>query len=305
MKHIYNKAIVTDPAKNFRFLARQGMSGRASLVVWTGFIYLIAMELPIQILFGDGGILAAGGNETSWIISTSPYSPAMFSTDYLDSVAASLAPLYGSTALYSILIGGAMALGLAIFGLQLRRFQPTNIGQVFSGFNNFGRALGLYLLEGIFIFLWALLLIIPGIVAMYRYRLAVYILADNPEISPLEAINISKEMMKGNKGSLFYLDLTFIGWSILSSLAASIPMVIIGGFLGAAGLANTTGLAVTYVQPVGVLVAIATTSISALAMGWLAIYQSTAVAAFYERATGLIVPQYVGYNNYPPQQNIG
>jgi uncharacterized membrane protein len=111
---------------------------------------------------------------------------------------------------------------------------------------------------------------------------------------------------------LFYLDLTFIGWSLLSSLAAAIPIVLVGaaaeslGFLETTITETTMDLISFYTQPAGVIVAILTTAISALAMGWITIYQSTSVAAFYERATGLIVPQYVDYNNYPPQQqNIG
>jgi uncharacterized membrane protein len=301
MKQIYNKAIVNDPASNFRFLARQGMTGKAGMVFTAGLLYLLALNFIPEVLFGSNGIFGPDGSQLQDIVTNYVYSGGGFAED----IFTMLAPLYTSLLFYGILVGGALSLGIAIFGLQLRRFQLTNTGQVFSGFNNYGRALLLTLLETVFTFLWALLFIIPGIIAAYRYRLAVYILADNPEISPLEAIRISKEMMKGNKVKLFCIDLSFIGWAILCSLAASIPVSFIGVIAGVSSDSLYTGATVAYSQPLGTIIVIITSVLTALASGWLIVYESTAVAAFYERATGLIVPQYVDNNNYPQQQNLG
>lgn len=68
----------------------------------------------------------------------------------------------------------------------------------------------------LFIYLWMLLLIIPGIIKAFAYAMTPYILKDNPELSANQAINLSMKMMKGHKFDLFYLYLSFIGWSILS-----------------------------------------------------------------------------------------
>ena len=68
----------------------------------------------------------------------------------------------------------------------------------------------------LYIVLWSLLFIIPGIVKAYEYRMIPYILCDNPELSKEEAFAKSKAMMKGNKFKAFLLDLSFIGWDILS-----------------------------------------------------------------------------------------
>lgn len=68
----------------------------------------------------------------------------------------------------------------------------------------------------IFIYLWSLLLLIPGIVKSYEYRMIPYILSENPNISRKRAFEISKHMMNGNKWNTFELDLSFIGWHILS-----------------------------------------------------------------------------------------
>ena len=63
-----------------------------------------------------------------------------------------------------------------------------------------------------------LLLIVPGIIAVYRYALAPYLMAEDPEMGAMEAIEKSKELMKGNKWRLFCLQFSFIGWMLLSSL---------------------------------------------------------------------------------------
>ena len=72
-------------------------------------------------------------------------------------------------------------------------------------------------LRGLFTFLWSLLFVIPGIIKGYEYMLIPYLLADNPQMDREEAFAKSKEMMDGNKWSLFCLDFSFIGWMILSA----------------------------------------------------------------------------------------
>lgn len=69
---------------------------------------------------------------------------------------------------------------------------------------------------------WSLLFVIPGIVAAYRYSMATYIMAENPNMQATEAIERSKTLMDGRKGDLFCLDLSFIGWALLAVLTAGI-----------------------------------------------------------------------------------
>ena len=76
----------------------------------------------------------------------------------------------------------------------------------------------LNLLTGIFTALWSLLFIIPGIVYYYKIYFVNFIMADKPELSWKEAINISKKMTDGHKGELFVLDLSFIWWDILTGI---------------------------------------------------------------------------------------
>ncbi|SCY10357.1 DUF975 family protein [Alkaliphilus peptidifermentans] len=83
------------------------------------------------------------------------------------------------------------------------------------------------LLKGVFLFLWTLLLIIPGIIKSYAYRMVPYILADNPGIGAKRAIELSNKMTDGEKFDMFVLDLSFIGWYILGALLLIIGMIFV------------------------------------------------------------------------------
>jgi len=118
-------------------------------------------------------------------------------------------------AIIAILISGAMILGFNTFILAVAKNEEASISQVFDGFKHFGVALGAYLLQILFVLLWSLLLIIPGIIAALSYSMTFYILVENENMGSLEAIKSSKEMMVGYKWKLFCLSCRFIGWSIL------------------------------------------------------------------------------------------
>ena len=128
-------------------------------------------------------------------------------------------PLAG---LLLLAISGPMALGIAIFSINISRNQDARLEQIFQGFNNFNTSLGAYLLMLLFTFLWTLLLIIPGIIAVLSYSMTFYILADDNSIGAMEAIDKSKKMMDGYKWKYFCLGLRFIGWSLLCILTLGI-----------------------------------------------------------------------------------
>lgn len=122
----------------------------------------------------------------------------------------------------SMLILPALSLGLVMMMLKVARYQNTNLSDIFSGFNYILKAFGVAFMVGLFTWLWSLLLIVPGIIAACRYSMAFFILADNPEIGVMDAINQSKEMTKGYKWSYFVLCLSFIGWAILANFTFGI-----------------------------------------------------------------------------------
>ena len=95
---------------------------------------------------------------------------------------------------------------------------------MFEGYNKelFSRVLTTTLLYYVYVFLWSLLLLIPGCIKSYSYAMTPYILKDNPEMKNNAAIEESMRMMDGHKLELFLLDLSFIGWAILSILTCCI-----------------------------------------------------------------------------------
>ena len=122
----------------------------------------------------------------------------------------------------TLIISGPIALGFITFSLNISRDNDPKVENIFEGFQNFKSAVGAYLLMLLFIFLWMLLLIIPGIIAALSYSMTFYILADDPSISPMDAIDKSKAMMKGNKWKYFLLNLRFLGWALLCLLTFGI-----------------------------------------------------------------------------------
>ncbi len=99
---------------------------------------------------------------------------------------------------------------------------------------DYGRSLGTMLLVKVFLMLWTLLFIIPGIVKWYAYSMTVFIAEDEPQLSPMECIDKSMAMMKGHKWQLFLLDLSFIGWFILCMLTFGIGFLWLTPYQGMA-----------------------------------------------------------------------
>ena len=131
-----------------------------------------------------------------------------------------------STGVGTLIFSGAMSVGMSIVLMQISRADTSKIESLFDGFRKgLGNNIVAGILVSLFTFLWSLLLIIPGIVKSYSYAMTFYILADNPDMAPTEAINKSKEMMKGNKWRLFCLDFSFIGWYLLSILTLGILLL--------------------------------------------------------------------------------
>ena len=123
------------------------------------------------------------------------------------------------------LIDSLLRLAMAVVGVgfslfvmnSVRRSQPA-IGNLLDGFGMFPRVLFLIILQIVFIFLWSLLLVIPGIIAAYRYSFAVYVMIDHPEMSAMDCLRESKRLTTGYKRQLFLLDLSFILWFLLTMI---------------------------------------------------------------------------------------
>ncbi|MCI9447720.1 MAG: DUF975 family protein [Lachnospiraceae bacterium] len=129
-----------------------------------------------------------------------------------------------------IVVGLVIAIPLCVFFLNplevgLKRFfvqnlrDRANVKEICYAFDrNYMNCVKVLFFRDLYIFLWALLFLIPGIIKAYEFRMVPYILGENPDITKEQAFALSGEMMLGNKGKAFLLDLSFLGWYILSGL---------------------------------------------------------------------------------------
>lgn len=125
--------------------------------------------------------------------------------------------------LLMILVGNVLEVGGKRFFVR-NQTERVGVGAVLDGFRSghYGNIVLTMFLRDLFIFLWALLLIVPGIIKSYEYRMIPYILSENPGMSYKEAFAISKRMMTGQKLETFIMDLSFIGWYLLGGITCGI-----------------------------------------------------------------------------------
>ena len=203
---------------DFRRIAREALKGKWSIAVIAG---LIASLL--------GGITSEGSNFTldfdvsKGNMGLSLAGKQIFSTEggfeHFGGILAGsviyIALSIIAAAILLCVLGSVIAVGYSRFNMDLVDKIDVRIEALFSYFDIWKTTVISRLLRSAYIFLWSLLFIIPGIVASFSYAMTDYILAEHPELTASEAIERSKEMMRGNRFRLFCLDLSFIGWSIL------------------------------------------------------------------------------------------
>jgi uncharacterized membrane protein len=124
-----------------------------------------------------------------------------------------------------LVVDGPIMLGIAFVYLKLVRKEKYEFDDLFDGFKHFGVACITYLVMVVFILLWAILLIVPGIIAALGYSQTFFLLADNPSLRPLEALKKSKEMMMGYKWQYFRFLCRFIPWFVLALLPLGIGLL--------------------------------------------------------------------------------
>ncbi|MET1030441.1 DUF975 family protein [Domibacillus tundrae] len=125
-----------------------------------------------------------------------------------------------------------ISLGLIWAWVDLSRGKKIGFGHLLEPYKTmFGKSILVSLLQGILLFLWFLLLVIPGIIKSFSYMMTYYILRDEPELSPLQAITKSRKMMDGHKGEAFVLGLSFIGWILLGIVTIGIGFLWIAPYM--------------------------------------------------------------------------
>jgi len=207
--------VITEPSRNLRALGRNALAGEWKTATIAVIIYLICIMIPPLVFDGLFGV-NVGNVFTSdgYTYGMDPYS---YSTIY------NIMPSYSLlSSIYLMLVTGPLTLGMTMFFLALFRKHIVKPADIFLGFEQFGKALGLLLFQSLFIILWTCLFIVPGIIASIRYSQAFFILADDPGKGIRQCMDESKAMMRGNKSKYFCMILSFIGWILLSSLPGAI-----------------------------------------------------------------------------------
>lgn len=208
------------PSDYCRKIARDSLNGKWGLAVGTS---LVALLLGANI--GSGSSFEIRGDikeffNSPFFIEFRPIIYGIFTLILIWSI-------------FTLFLSGAIKLGYCRFNMNLVNGTNPQFNDLFSRFDIFWKAFGLRMLTTLYIILWFILLIIPGIIAAYSYAMAPYIMAENPSIGISEAISVSKRMMYGNKWRLFCLHLSFIGWAILSALTLGIGSLWLNPYINA------------------------------------------------------------------------
>ena len=206
--------------KTFKELKREaraalkGKWGEAALAIFAYFIIIIVLEGGMSIFqLLDHDFMH---RYEAFILQGNPEAAISF-------LAGSMWKYSAGAILFFLFVGAPLVVGLFNTFLWLLRGNKNIVDNMFKlGFKPYWRSVLGYFLMIVKIYLWMLLLIIPGIIKAFAYALTPYILKDNPELSCLEAIERSRLMMKGNKWRLFVLYLSFIGWFLLGLLTLGI-----------------------------------------------------------------------------------
>lgn len=214
-------------ASDFRTIAREALRGKWGIAVVVGLIASLLgavaangpeIKLNINENGGNMGLEFAGQH----IFDTaSGWNEQL--TGFLVTGAAVIAVAALVMAAAYFVLGSVVGVGYAKFNLDLvGRWTEPEIGTLFGYFKHWKTTAAANLLQALYVLLWSLLLIIPGIIAGYSYAMTNYILAENPELTASEAIAQSKQMMSGNRMRLFCLQFSFIGWDLLCGLTFGI-----------------------------------------------------------------------------------
>lgn len=128
-------------------------------------------------------------------------------------------------ALIFLLIGGAIQTGYAKYNMKLVNGAPAGFGDLFSEFYRLGTCFVMNLIKSVLIAIGMFLFIIPGVILLYSYSMAPYILAEHPDYTATQALRESRMMMRGHKWRLFCLHFSFIGWALLAGLTCGIGVL--------------------------------------------------------------------------------
>lgn len=203
--------------KEVKYKAKQALSGRWGIAI---------CALVIVGAINSGGYFIDYVLKMSTMMSAITKSSLDGAVDYASVMKDYHTPLWVSAiSIIFALIAAPLYVGCAKLFIGITRGHDMELSVIFKPFKNAPKIVFLNIYTTILVFLQTLLFIIPGIIAAYRYALVTYIVAEDEDISITDAVKMSKELMQGHKFKLFIMQISFIGWGILSLLTCGILAV--------------------------------------------------------------------------------
>ena len=174
----------------------------------------------VALLMGIFGTVSGESSARRVSENSDIYSGNLFNVGMITGLLAGIATVVILIVLVAkVFVGNLLKMGGYRFFILNQTAQP-GIGTLLDGFRS-GHYVNIVLtmfLRDLFTALWSLLLVVPGIVKHYEYLMVPYIIAENPAMDYKEAFQISKQMMDGEKMEAFIMDLSFLGWYLLSAV---------------------------------------------------------------------------------------
>jgi uncharacterized membrane protein len=132
---------------------------------------------------------------------------------------------------YGVFVAGPLEVGKRRYFLEARQDRSEAANLLYSfGRGRYPNAVKAMAWRLLFLFLWTLLFIIPGIVKAYSYGMIPYLMADNPKMDYGRAMKLSMAMTRGRKWSIFVLDLSFLGWALLGMLCCGVGVLFLSPY---------------------------------------------------------------------------
>ena len=236
-------------SSDLRFIARRALTGRWGVAIGSSIVAsllggIYSANINFNFNFSDNE--AAGNGVFSWFSNLTGSQMVL-----LGAAGAFLLNMALVFSIARLFIGSIVGIGYARFNLDLvDNVTEARFATLFSYMRFWKVAIITRIVRTLYIVLWTLLFIIPGIIASYNYALTDYILAENPELTTKEALELSKKMMYGHRFRLFCLEFSFIGWAFLCVLSLGIGLIWLLPYTEAAKAAFYRDVAFQYNNPV-------------------------------------------------------
>ena len=179
------------------------------------------------------GLLSTNASNIISVITDNPeYESVLQNEEYASILISAVLLIMAFSFIWNTFIGYPVMVGMNRFFME-NRLSGSKIDRLFYVFKsgNYLNVVKTMFLLNLKVFLWSLLLLIPGIIKSYEYYMVPYILAENPGISSKRAFEISKEMTNGEKFDIFWLGLSFFGWILLGTLACGIGVLFVEPYI--------------------------------------------------------------------------